>query len=126
MLPETRKPDVSTLNVELTMFGHHCQANKPDVKSLTEAAHCAKVLNSIFPLTSRCYHLILTAPITSASSERSFSKLKLIKTVLRSVMKQERLKSLMMLGRETDITDSINLDEIVDRWAKTRRLISVG
>ncbi len=126
MLPETLKPDVSALNVELTMFRHHCQANKPDVKSLAEAAHCAKVLNSIFPLTSRCYHLILTAPITSASSERSFSKLKLIKTVLRSVMKQERLKSLMMLGCETDITDSINLDEIVDRWAKTRRLISVG
>ena len=126
MLPETLKPDVSALNVELTMFRHHCQANKPDVKSLAEAAHCAKVLNSIFPVTSRCYHLILTAPITSASSERSFSKLKLIKTVLRSVMKQERLKSLMMLGCETDITDSINLDEIVDRWAKTRRLISVG
>jgi hypothetical protein len=39
---------------------------------------------------------------------------------------KERLKSLMMLGCETDITDSINLDEIVDRWAKTRRLISVG
>ena len=126
MLPETLKPDVSALNVELTMFRHHCQANKPDVKSLAEAAHCAKVLNSIFPVTSRCYHLILTAPITSASSERSYSKLKLIKTVLRSVMKQERLKSLMMLGCETDITDSINLDEIVDRWAKTRRLISVG
>jgi hypothetical protein len=41
-------------------------------------------------------------------------------------MKQERLNGLMMLGCETDFTDSINLDEIVDRWAKTRRLISVG
>ena len=123
MLPETLQPDVSVLNVELTMFRHHCQANKPDVKSLTEAA---KVLNSIFLLTSRCYHLNFTAPITSASSKRSFSKLKLIGTVLRSVMKQERLNGLMMLGCETDFTDSINLDEIVDRWAKTRRLISVG
>jgi hypothetical protein len=45
MLPETLQPDVSALNVELTMFRHHCQANKPDVKSLAEAAHCAKVFN---------------------------------------------------------------------------------
>ena len=126
MLPETLQPDVSALNVELTMFRQHYQANNPDVKSLAEAAHWPKALNSVFPLTSTCYNLILTAQITSASSERSFSKLKLIKTVLRSVMKQERLKSLMMLGCETDITDSINLDEIVNRWAETRRLISVG
>ena len=84
------------------------KANKPDVKSLAEAAHGAKALNSIFLLTNRCYHLILTAPITSASSKRSFSKLKFNKTVLRSVMKQERLKCLMMLGCKTDITVWIN------------------
>jgi ERCC4-type nuclease len=33
----------------------------------------------------------LTVPVTSASAERSFSKLKSVKTVMRSVMNQERL-----------------------------------
>jgi hypothetical protein len=32
----------------------------------------------------------LTVPVTSASAERSFSKLKSVKTVMRSVMNQER------------------------------------
>ena len=55
-------------------------------------------------------------------------KLKLIKTVMRSVMKQERLKDFMTHGCERDLTDSINLDKLIDRWAelpKTRRIISV-
>ena len=33
----------------------------------------------------------LTVPVTSASAERSFEKLKSVKTVMRSVMNQERL-----------------------------------
>ena len=118
MLPESLQPDEDVLHVELTTFRDHCQANKPDIKTIAEAARCAKELQTIFPLTSRCYHLILTAPITSASSERSFSKLKLIKTVMCSVMKQERLKDFMTLGCERDLTDSINLEKLVDRWAE--------
>ena len=112
----------------LTSFRDHCRENKPDIKTISEAARCAKGLHTIFPLTSRCYHLILTAAITSASSERSFSRLKLIKSVMRSVMEQERLKDFMTLGCERDLTDSINLDKLIDRWAKlpkTRRIISV-
>jgi hypothetical protein len=83
---------------------------------------------SIFPLTNRCYSPILTAPITSASSERSFSKLKLIKTVMRSLMNQDRLKDFMTLGSKKDLTDSIDLNVIVDCWvkiSKTWRIISV-
>ena len=83
---------------------------------------------SIFPLTNRCYRLILTAPITSASSERSFSKLKLIKTVMLLVMNQDRLKDFMTLGSEKYLTDSIDQNVIVDRRAKlpkTRRIIRV-
>ena len=128
MLPESLQPDEDVLHVELTTFRDHCRANKPGINTISEAARCAKELQTIFPLTSRCYHLILTASITSASGERSFSKLKLVKTVMRSVMKQERLKDFMTLGCETDLTDSISLDKRVDRWAelpKTRRIISV-
>ena len=118
MLPESLQPDEDVLHVELTTFRDHCRGNKPDINTIAEAARYAKELQTIFPLTSRCYHLILTATITSASSERSFSKLKLIKTVMRSLMKQERLKDFMTLGCERDLTDSINLDKLVDRWAK--------
>ncbi|CAB3983432.1 zinc finger MYM-type 1-like [Paramuricea clavata] len=76
MLPESIRPDNEVLCVELTLFRHHCQNNKGEITTIREAARFAMECESIFPLTSRCYRLILTAPITSAASERSFSKLK--------------------------------------------------
>ena len=72
--------------------------------------------------------MILTAPITSASKERSFLKLKLIKTFMHSVVKQDRLKDLLTLGCGKDIRDQIDLEKLVDRSAelpKTRRIIRV-
>ena len=70
----------------------------------------------------------LTVPVTSASAERSFSKLKSVKTVMRSVMNQERLGELLTLACERDLTDTINLDEIANPWSnltKRRHLIKI-
>ena len=60
----------------------------------------------------------LTVPVTFASAEHSFSKLKLLKTVMRSVMNQERLGELLTLACERDLTDTIDLDEIANPWSK--------
>ena len=51
-------------------------------------------------------------------AERNFSKLKLVKTVMRSVMNQERLGELLTLACERDLTDTIDLDEIANPWSK--------
>jgi hypothetical protein len=102
MLPRSLQPDNDVLCAELTLFRNHCRENKLEFETIVEAARLAMKFESIFPLTNRCYRLILTAPITSASSERSFSKLKLIKTVMLLVMNQDRLKDFMTLGSEKD------------------------
>ena len=60
----------------------------------------------------------LTVPVTFASAEGRFSKLKLLKTVMRSVMNQERLGELLSLVCERDLTDTIDLDEIANPWSK--------
>ena len=128
MLPESLQPDEGVLNPELKTFRHPSQANKPDLKTIAESARCTKELQSIFPLTSRCYHLILTAPVTSASSERSFFKLKFIKTFMHLVMKRDRLMYLLILGCGKNMMDSIDLEKLVDRWVelpKTRHIIRV-
>lgn len=57
--------------------------------------------------------LILTLPATNASSERVFSTLKRIKTYLRSTMTQQRLNSTLLVHTYKDLTDSLNVEEII-------------
>ena len=53
--------------------------------------------------------IILVMPATNATSERSFSALKRVKTYLRSTMKQSRLNHLMILHVHKEMSDSLNL-----------------
>ena len=70
-----------------------------------------------YPNISVAYQIILTVPVTVASAERSFSKLKLLKNYLRSTMSQERLNGLAMCTIEKDILDSIDLNTVLDDFA---------
>jgi len=70
-----------------------------------------------YPNVSVAYRILLTVPVTIASAERSFSKLKLLKNYLRSTMSQERLNGLAMCTIEKDILDTIDLDTVLDDFA---------
>ena len=82
-------------------------------------------LESVFPYISIALRILLTLPVTVASAERSFSKLKLIKNYLRSNMGQERLVDLAILGTESDLAKSIDFDSIINSFAaeKARRVV---
>jgi hypothetical protein len=70
-----------------------------------------------FPNTIIAYRILLTIPVTVASAERSFSKLKLLKSYLRSTMLQERLNGLAMIAIENDLLENIQYEELVDEFA---------
>jgi hypothetical protein len=53
-----------------------------------------------YPNIYIAYRLLFTMLVTVALAERSFSKLKLLKNYLRSVMSQERLNGLVTMHRE--------------------------
>jgi len=63
---------------------------------------------------------MLTIPLSVASAQRSFSKLKLIKSYLRSTMSQQRLNKLALLSIEKDILNKINYDNLIDNFASQK------
>ncbi|XP_050877053.1 uncharacterized protein LOC127080804 [Lathyrus oleraceus] len=75
-----------------------------------------KVLDC-FPNTVIAYRILLTIPVTVASAERSFSKLKLLKNYLRSTMSQERLNELALITAKNDILETIKYEDLVNEFA---------
>jgi len=67
-----------------------------------------------FPNASIAYRVLLTIPVTVAPAERSFSKLKLLKSYLRSTMTQGRLNNLAMIALESDMLEKINYERIIE------------
>ncbi|XP_043931498.1 zinc finger MYM-type protein 1-like [Protopterus annectens] len=77
-------------------------------------------LVEIFPQVVVALRILLTLPVTVASGERSFSKLKLIKTYLRSTMLQDRLVGLAMISINNEISCQIDSADIIDRFAQCK------
>ncbi|KAL4096636.1 hypothetical protein QTP88_021555 [Uroleucon formosanum] len=102
------------------------EVNSEETKTKMTVLNVLKLLNtfnliSAFPNMYMAYKFLCTIPATSVSSERTFSKLKLIKTRIRSTMVQKRLDSLMLLSCEKDII--INIDEAINKYANTSKLL---
>ena len=55
-----------------------------------------------------------------ASAERSFSKLKLIKSYLRSSMSQERLSNLAFLSIEKDLLSKLKYKSLISDFASQK------
>ena len=60
--------------------------------------------------------LLLLIPATTCSAERSFSSLRRLKTYLRNNMTPSRLNNLAVLNIHKDVTDSLELGILVDKW----------
>ena len=73
------------------------------------------VLNVVVSL-----RILLTLSVSVASRERRFSKLKLIKTYLRSTMSQSRLVDLATISIECDYASILELKELVETFARKK------
>uniref|UniRef100_A0A1Y1MZW7 TTF-type domain-containing protein n=1 Tax=Photinus pyralis TaxID=7054 RepID=A0A1Y1MZW7_PHOPY len=73
-----------------------------------------------YPNFATALHIFLTIPVTSASCERTFSKLKLLKNYLRSTMSQQRLSNTAILSIERIIAESISFDKYISDFASQK------
>lgn len=74
---------------------------------------------------SKLLQLVLIMPATNATSERSFSSLRRIKTYLRSTMTQNRLNNLMTLHVHRDYVDKLELQDIASEFIKRGQRITI-
>jgi hypothetical protein len=63
-------------------------------------------------------------PITTATAERSFSKLKIIKNYMRTKLGQERLSNLEFLSIERDLCGNLDFSGLINSFAgfKARKI----
>ena len=74
-----------------------------------------------YPLIYRVVKLVLTLPISTATTERAFSAMNVIKTDLRNKMEDEFLSDAKMLFIERNIAATISTDSIIDDFEDLKR-----
>lgn len=77
-------------------------------------------LENIYPNLQTALRIFLSLPVTTATCERSFSKLKLIKSYLRSSLGQERLSNMSILAIEREVTCTLDYSKLVDSFAELK------
>ncbi|KAL6557316.1 hypothetical protein OROMI_017666 [Orobanche minor] len=100
-----------------------------DYKKLTSIAELCQWLvrtrrEITFDLIYRVISLLLTLPVSTATTERSFSAMNIVKTRIRSKMEDEFLNDSLVLYIERELAEKITLDEVIEDFkaAKDRRV----
>ena len=69
----------------------------------------------LFPNTCITYKILLTILVIIASAKRSFLKLKLIKSYLRSIISQKRLSELAILSIENEMLEKLKYKNLISQ-----------
>uniref|UniRef100_A0A0D3D508 HAT C-terminal dimerisation domain-containing protein n=1 Tax=Brassica oleracea var. oleracea TaxID=109376 RepID=A0A0D3D508_BRAOL len=93
------------------------EALPQDYKRPLEVLNFLKGREECYPNSWIAYQILLTIPVSVATAERSFSKLKLIKSYLRSTMSQESSYEVSFSPQALDDVEGLELRED-SRWAR--------
>ncbi|KAJ0170969.1 hypothetical protein K1T71_013741 [Dendrolimus kikuchii] len=110
--------DGHELYEELNMFIRVYEGNDDIISVLKYIIE--KKLTEVYPAIEIVLRIIATTPVTVASAERSFSRLKIIKTYLRNSMNQDRLSALAILSIENDIAHSLDYCALIKDFSLSK------
>jgi len=111
--------DEALLKAEMTVALNLVKSQLGEKLSKSELQTVLQLLSPsvAFPNLRKCIQIALTVPATSASCERSFSAMKLIKTYLRNKTEDERLSDLATLFIHKDRARLLDHNKIIDAFA---------
>ena len=113
--------DASELQMELNNFIYVIQKNKGLVTANDYLMYiCKNSLQEIYPNVYIFLVILLTTPVTVASAESFFSRLKLINNTSRSTMTDDRLSALAIISVENKIARSLDYDALIKQFAENK------
>ncbi len=108
---------ISELTTLRELFQSTSEGTTPSVNSIKSSLlSLTSAQRVLIPEVSKLFKLLLVLPATNATSERSFSALRRVKSYLRSTMSQSRLNHLMVLHYHQDMADKLDLKVIGNEY----------
>ncbi|KAL6211703.1 hypothetical protein ACLB2K_016926 [Fragaria x ananassa] len=111
-------PDLHDLRDQLEHFEYQFSELSEFQDLCTISELCQELVKTRTPvfLIERLLRLVMTLPVSTATTERAFSAMKLIKNRLRSKMSDDFLADLMTVHIEREIVDSIDSNSVIDEF----------
>ncbi|XP_027158393.1 zinc finger MYM-type protein 1-like [Coffea eugenioides] len=108
--------------LELFQIEFSCNSQLQNLSSLQELCQVlAKTRKSMcYTLIDRLIRLILTLPVSTTTTERAFSAMKMIKTCLHSRMEEDFLANSMIMYIEKEIARTFDINSIIDDFDKIK------
>ena len=97
----------------------------PTLVDLFQSMELSEAYAGIFPHIFSLINILLTSPIGTATVERSFSEMKMIKTRLRNRLADCNLSNLMKIAVEGPPLESVCFQEILDVFKRKNRRITL-
>jgi hAT family C-terminal dimerisation region len=119
------KPLATHLNHDHQTLGNELAVLVPMMRKRSKSKTINDVLHELHPMENAFPTVVslvkggMTIPVSSTTCERTFSKMKVIKTYLRNSMTDERLSDLAVLAVERDI--HIDFEDVVNVFARNHK-----
>uniref|UniRef100_A0ACD5UTD2 Uncharacterized protein n=1 Tax=Avena sativa TaxID=4498 RepID=A0ACD5UTD2_AVESA len=119
--------EIENLRCQLRHYAHDIPTN-PKFQNLTTVSELCQQLaatgkNDDYHLIDRLIRLVLTLPVSTATTERAFSAMELVKTRLQNRMEDGFLRDCLVIYIEKEITIGISTDAIIDEFDEAPRRV---
>ncbi|CAF1475900.1 unnamed protein product, partial [Adineta ricciae] len=109
------KADFSSLSNEMQVIKPMIKDTNTKLENIIDFYSYLLPLKQAFPIIISLIIAAMTIPVSSTTCERTFSKMKLIKTITRNTMSDNRLSDLCVLAVERDFV--VDFEKLIDDFA---------
>ena len=95
----------------------------PTMQDILEEMMKSKTYEGVFPETWKLLNIMMALPVSTATVERTFSQMKLIKTRLRNRLSDSNLEHLIKIAIEGPSISNVDFNEILDIFKQKNRRI---